>query len=754
VRTPNNEYNVAMARRSAAGAPARRVLAGVAAGLLLGVITALFQVSYASLIFSGNLAPFVSRGASLLLLGTALTLAVGAFLSKLPSGALVPQDTPIAIMAAVATAIAAGFSAPFPATDAFHTVIAAIMATTAAAAVIFLLTARLRLARFVRLIPYPVVGGFLAGVGWIMVRGALTSMTGFTPRPDQLALLFSPDFILRWLPAGLFALVVMLISRRTGRHPLLLPVAVVAGTAAFYITLFASGGTIAEATAEGWLMGQFGSQRLWLPLSAHVLQTARWSLIFAEWGTLLTAVAVSTLAAMLNIGAVELLTGADARPDRELTATAAANAVGLLVGGPISYHSVGYTAFATRMDATSRATTLTTAAVCAAAVFFGGDLLVLFPKPVLGALLVFVGLGFLADWLYDGWFRLRRSDYVVGIGMLVAVASVGILEAMAIGVLASMVIFVINYGRTEVVYQEMSGRAAQSNVEWPFAVRELLRKNGDRIHVARLRGFLFFATAYSISNHVRRRLDDSTRPAPWFFILDFRDVRGIDGSAEIVMDKVIRTAADRGIRIMMCSLGPVGTRQMQNSSARAAHTGSVSFYPDMDHALEVCEEEIITSAGKEVPAAGAPQDSTDIDEILAGFLPDGDAASVVREHVTRHDAARGTVLIREGDPAEHLYIAESGEYGVFVERGEQPAMRLRTVLPGAIFGELEVFAGQPRTATVVATKAGRCYGLSTAALRQLEAERPDVAAAFQRSVLRFISERSFDLNRTIHELSE
>ncbi len=628
------------------------------------------------------------------------------------------------------------------------------MATSAAAAVVFLLTARLRLARFVRLTPYPVVGGFLAGVGWIMVRGALTSMTGFAPRAGQIGLLFSPDFILRWLPAVLFAIGVMIISRKTGRHPLLLPVAVVVGTGAFYAALFAAGGTVADATAEGWLMGRFSSQRLWLPLSAHVLQTARWSLILAEWGTLLTAVAVSTLAAMLNIGAVELLTGADARPDRELTATAAANAVGLLVGSPISYHSVGYTAFATRMDATSRLTTLTTAAVCAAAVFVGGDLLVLFPKPVLGALLVFVGLGFLVDWLYDGWFRLRRSDYVVGIGMLIAVASFGILEAMAIGVLASMVIFVINYSRAEVVYQEMSGRAAQSNVEWPFAVRELLRKNGDRIHVARLRGFLFFATAYTISNHVRRRLDDSSRPAPWFFILDFRDVRGIDGSAEIVMDKVIRTAAVRGIRIMMCSLGPVGTRQMQNSSVRAAHTGSVSFYPDMDHALEVCEEEIITSAGKEVPAATGPEGSSGIDDILAGLLPHGDAAAVVRRYAACHDAPRGTVLMREGDPADNLYIAESGEYGVFLERGEHSAMRLRTVLPGAIFGELEVFAGQPRAATVVATKAGRYYRLSTAALRELEAERPDVAAAFQRAVLRFISERSFDLNRTIRELSE
>jgi SulP family sulfate permease len=733
---------------------AGRALTGVAAGLLLGIITALFQLSYASLVFSGSLAPFVSRGASLLLLGTAITLTVGALLSKLPAGALVPQDTPIAIMAAVAAAIAGGFAGPLTSAEAFHTVIAAIMATSAGAAIVFFLTARLRLARFVRLIPYPVVGGFLAGVGWIMVRGALTSMTGFRPRPGQLALLFAPDFILRWLPALLFAVAVLLVSRRTARHPLLLPVAVVAGTALFYGVLFATGGSVSGAAADGWLVGQFSSQRLWLPLSADVLRTARWSLIAAEWGTMLTAVAVSALAALLNIGAIELLTDADAPPDRELSAAAAANAAGFLVGSPVSYHSVGYAAFATRMDATSRATTLTVAAVCAAAVFVGGDLLVLFPKPVLGALLLFVGVGFLVDWLYDGWFRLRRGDYVVGIGMLVAVAFIGILPAMAIGVLASVVIFVVNYGRTEVVYQEMSGRAARSNVEWPFAVRELLRSNGDRIHLARLRGFLFFATAYTIADHVRRRLTDRSRPQPWFLILDFRRVRGIDGSAELVMDRVIRMAAERGIRVMMCELGPVGYRQMLNSSTRAAHRGTVSFFRDVDRALEACEQEIITAAGREVPAATSPETSAGIEEILRELLPGGDAARVLRNYLTRREVDTGTVLIREGEPPEVLYVAESGEYGVFLERGEQPSVRLRTVLPGAIFGELELFTGRPRAATVIATEAGRCYGLSRAAFERLEAERPDVVAVFQRIVLRFIAERSFDLYRTIGELSE
>jgi hypothetical protein len=61
-------------------------------------------------------------------------------------------------------------------------------------------------------------------------------------------------------------------------------------------------------------------------------------------------------------------------------------------------------------------------------------------------------------------------------------------------------------------------------------------------------------------------------------------------------------------------------------------------------------------------------------------------------------ASAGDVLIREGDPADALYILRSGEVEV------EAAARLLATLPaGSFFGELGLLEAIPRTATVRAT---------------------------------------------------
>ena len=40
----------------------------------------------------------------------------------------------------------------------------------------FLLLGRLHLGQWIRFVPYPVVGGFLAGTGWLIIRGSFRVM--------------------------------------------------------------------------------------------------------------------------------------------------------------------------------------------------------------------------------------------------------------------------------------------------------------------------------------------------------------------------------------------------------------------------------------------------------------------------------------------------------------------------------------------------------------------------------------------------
>src|SRR5262245_28699678 len=64
----------------------------------------------------------------------------------------------------------------------------------------------------------------------------------------------------------------------------------------------------------------------------------------------------------------------------------------------------------------------------------------------------------------------------------------------------------------------------------------------------------------------------------------------------------------------------------------------------------------------------------------------------------------GSVLMRQGDPSESLYVVVSGR--VKVERevgGGQPPLQLAELGPGEVVGEMGVLDREPRSATVTAT---------------------------------------------------
>ena len=61
----------------------------------------------------------------------------------------------------------------------------------------------------------------------------------------------------------------------------------------------------------------------------------------------------------------------------------------------------------------------------------------------------------------------------------------------------------------------------------------------------------------------------------------------------------------------------------------------------------------------------------------------------------------GSMILRQGDPSADLYIIREGEVAVRVQQngGECELVRLG---PGSVFGEMALFDGYPRSASVVA----------------------------------------------------
>ena len=113
--------------------------------------------------------------------------------------------------------------------------------------------------------------------------------------------------------------------------------------------------------------------------------------------------------------------------------------------------------------------------------------------------------------------------------------------------------------------------------------------------------------------------------------------------------------------------------------------------------------------------------------LFAGVSPA--ALEVALQRLVPVPASAGSVVIREGDPADRFYIIESGRFVVDQrDPGTGLQRRLRVMTPGDVFGELGLMNNAPRSATVTAEIDGRLLALDGPDFLELLNAGPDVSA--------------------------
>jgi SulP family sulfate permease len=202
------------------------------AGIMVGLVTFTFSLSCAALIFSGSLSTYLPFGIGMAMVSAILSSSVVALRSSFPFAIAGPDVHAAVILALMAGAIATQLQNNSAAV--FPTIWLALILSTTLTGVFLFLMGRLRLGIWVRFIPYPVIGGFLAGTGWLTTRGSFKVMMGQTLNLTALAEMLQPDRLITWLPGIVFALVLFWATQRY-KHFLLLPGILLGAIALFHL---------------------------------------------------------------------------------------------------------------------------------------------------------------------------------------------------------------------------------------------------------------------------------------------------------------------------------------------------------------------------------------------------------------------------------------------------------------------------------------------------------------------------------------
>ncbi|MCX5806216.1 MAG: SulP family inorganic anion transporter [Proteobacteria bacterium] len=718
------------------------------AGLISGVITITMGTAFSALIFAGPLSDFMSRGVSLILFGAFIMGVFTAITSSYKGTVVHPQEIPAVILALIASFIASAMQGKGTGEAVFVTVVAVIILTSLATGLFFLILGFLKAGNLIRFIPYPVIGGFLAGTGLLLVKGAFSVMTGKTLAIANLLYLAQPDILIKWFP-GLFLAIILFLILRWRKHYLVMPLWLCASFGLFYLIMVTAHIPLSEVRAQGWLIEAFQKIEFRYPLSLSSFSQINWPLILTQIGNIGTIPIICCVSMLLNASSLELVVREEIDLNRELRSVGAADFMAGLFGGTAGFHSLSLSTLRYSMGANNRMVGLFSAAMCGSIIFFGSSLLSYFPRPIMGSVLLYLGFAFLYQWLYEAWFKLPRLDCFLIILILVVIGALGFIEGVGAGILIAIIIFVVRYSHVNVIKHALSGINYHSNVDRAPHQQQVLDEKGEEIYILKLQGFIFFGTANNLFEDIRKRANDRIMMPLRSVILDFRLVNGVDSSAVNSFSKMRQHAEVHSYVLVFTQISAELFNQFKRGGFDFMDDESFHMFPDLDLGMEWCENEILCSID-----SVCIEKKQNLEDQLQDFLLSSVRIDHFLHYLERQEVPEGYYLIKQGDPPHSLYYLESGQVTVTLRNEYGQTVRLRTMGPGTVVGELGLYLSLPSTASVVTIKQSVFFKLTVEALRSMEEKEPELAAAFHRFIIHRMGERLAYTNQLLQVLMD
>lgn len=715
----------------------RAALKDVLGGSAASVLTVTFGLSYALLIFAGSLAPYLSYGIAATFISSAVLAAVIGIGSSLPFAVAGPESSTAAMTGILASSMVERIIAADPSAPLLAPVLITLGLAAVVTGIVLCGFGMTRMGRAIRYVPYPVVGGFLGATGCLIVLGAVRVITG---QRLQFATLgqFENLLTLSELAAACAMALVLYLTWHRSRTSFGLPAILVGGVIAAHIVFWLAGVSLAQAQAAGWTFQPPSSVRIMLPWSVNAIRSYPWHTLPELSGNLIAVVFVTASCTLFNTTGIEVATQREANLERELNVTGIANVLSGAFGGYTGCVSVSRSILNFNSGGTGPLSGLTVAAISLLMLAFAPTLLGYMPKFVLGGLLIYLGADQLHKWIVQSRRRLSVVEYLSLLAIIVIILQWGFIAGILIGVVIGCATFALSASRIDSIKYSFDGSEYRSSLDRSREDRAVLSAHGDKIQGLNLQSYLFFGSANRLYQHVKALL--ARHPECRFLLFDFKLVTGIDSSAAYSFAQIKRTAQDRGIKLVLVHL-PSAAEKALRSSEFVSH--EVSIVPELDHALEWCENEII------VQHQGREQEEASLHNWFVRILGTEEDAAELIHRCQRLEIDAGEVIVSAGDAADSMHFILDGRVGIMIPAGEGGTTRVRSLGRYTTIGEMGLVSHAPRSATIQSEAASILYVLSAHQFEALKAENPMLGQKLLTYFVAVMAERLTFANRMI-----
>ena len=716
--------------------------ADLALGLFDGLDNALWCYAFATVIFAGALAPFMPLLVTVLLVGWTLLAVFVALTSARPVHVVSLDEQAVIILASVAGLLVAHMGADAATPAGLSTILAVMALSSLAVAVCFWVVGHFRLTRVLELMPYPVICGFMAGIGWLLLKaGVGIALDG--PVSDIGLALQSPEKLARLLlfvGAAVFLLVAVTFLRRAWA----LPVASLFLLVSFYVVAAYQGLSAEELVAHGWLFDISREDSLLTMMSGLSPGLVDAGFVLSVVPQILTIAFLALLTQSMSLSALVACDGGEMNTSSEIEDMGKGNVLCALVACPPGSTDVVASSLLRDFGASSRWMPLTSAAVCALMAVFGSVLVAWLPKLLVGATVFLFAWQLIVEWTYENVKGFKPFDFAIVLIILCTVIFVGFMAGILVGILLALLLFVLRYSMISAIQGHFGLDQFRSAVERSPGENETLEASGGKAAVYTLRGFLFFGTANAVLDTIR---DDERLKAGQLqlVLLDLERVTGMDISALNTFAQLRSVCARTGVQLLYSGV-PAEVRDGLLVVGAVEESGGVPLiFDDADYAIEYMEEELLRRFAEN------GEDLT-LQEHLLRILGDGAKARLLAQHMERVEVRAGEILFEQGADDCGLYLLERGTMTALLRTGRSGYRRIKKFRPGALIGEMSAYTPErQRTATLVADEDSVLYHLTAERQKRIDAGDLELAAVVHELVARTLGMRISYMNRRLFQ---
>jgi len=718
------------------------MFADVSLGIFDGLDNSLWCYAFATVIFAGALAQFLPLLIVILLAGWAVLGVYVAVTSEKPLHIVSLDEQAVVILASIAGLMVAHMGEQRVQTNGLATMLVIMSLSSLGVAFFFWIIGHYRLTRLLELMPYPVICGFMAGIGWLLLEAGVGIAVDETISTGLLDALKEPENLSKLL-LFIAGAIVLLVSVLSIRRSWALPVASLGLVIAFYAAAAVKGQSMPELVHQGWLfdipVDTGGAIGILKTLSWNQVDTA---FVLSMVPQVLTIAFLALLTQSMSLSAMMAAGSQDLDTSSEIADMGAGNLLNAALASPPGSTDVIASTLFEQFGASSRWMPIISSLVCVVMAVFGSIIIPWMPKLLVGATVFLFAYQLFYEWMYENVRGFQPIDFAIVLIILGTVIFFGFMPGIGVGVLLALLLFVLRYSMISAIQGQYSLASYRSSVERGQSSNATLDQHGGECLVYTLRGFLFFGTANAILDTIRddARVRTSNYQA---ILLDLKRVTGMDISALNTFVQIKTICEMSGVKLIYSGVGMETRKSLQMLEAVSLDDGEPLLFPDADYAVEYMEDMVL----KKYESDGGERS---IEDLLQHIFRDQDKVDLLMSAMVRIEVEEREKLFEQGDEDTGLFILDRGSMTALINTEQDGWKRVKKFRAGSLIGEMSAYTtDRRRTASVVANEPSVLYHLTSEKLAQLDTDNLMLTASIHELVARTLGNRITYMNRRL-----